>query len=329
MRTIIISILLIVTHSISARNIKDMAGRNVTIPDNINRILPYDSKTSILLFPVAQNIMSAKAIIPGSKKFKYISDEYNQLPEVDIKNIESVLIYNPQIIIAGTFIESDNFDRFNKLQNRTKIPVVMIDLSITKLRDTYKFLSSILPQNEACELCITYLNSIYNQSENIMRENKSPEIGIYYTIGGSGLMTDPSGSKHTEILDYLNLNNIAKISLPNGGHANVNMEQIIEWNPDYIFTAGFKADKNAYMSIKKGSIWQNITAVKNNKIYKVPSKPFGWFDHPPTVNRIPGVIWLSHIFYNLSEEQMKTQIKTFYHLFYKYKLTDLEFNSLF
>ncbi len=306
-----------------------MAGRNITIPDNIERILPYDSKTSILLFPIAQNIMAAKAIIPGSKKYKYISDKYNMLPEVDIKNIESVLINNPQVIIAGTFIDSDNFERFNKLQTRTKIPVVIIDLSISKLPDTYKFLSSILPQNESCEACITFLNSIYKQSEKLMQEIRSPEIGIYYTIGGSGMMTDPSGSKHTEVLDYLNLNNVAKISIPNGGHANVNMEQIIEWNPDYIFTAGFKADKNAYSNIKTDERWQNITAVKNKQIYKVPSKPFGWFDHPPTVNRIPGVIWLSYIFYNLSEEQMKTQVKTFYQLFYKYNLTDIEFNSLF
>ncbi len=329
MRTLTISIIILVTISLSAKNIKDMAGRNVTIPDNIERILPYDSKTSILLFPVAQNIMMAKAIIPGSKKFKYISDEYNQMPEIDIKNIESVLINNPQVIIAGVFIDSDNFDRFNKLQNRTHIPVIMIDLSIAKLCDTYKFLSSILPHNKTCESCITYLNSIYKQSNNLIQENKSPDVGIYYTIGGSGLLTDPSGSKHSEVIDYLNLNNVAKISLPNGGHANVNMEQIIEWNPQYIFTADFKADKNAYTSIKTGSIWQNITAVKNKKIYKVPSKPFGWFDHPPTVNRIPGIIWLSHIFYKLPEDQMKEQIKTFYKLFYKYNLTDLEYNSLF
>ena len=322
-------ILILLTTSMSAKNITDMAGRSVSIPEHIERILPYDSKTSILLFPVAENVMAAKAKIPGSNKYQYINNAYNQLSEVDIKNIESVLIYNPQLIIAGTYIGSDNYDRFNKLQKRTHIPVVIIDLSISELSNTYEFLSNILSQKESCIACASYLKSIYKQTQSLMQNNTIPAQGIYYTIGGSGLMTDPSGSKHTEVLDYLKLNNVAKISLPNGGHANVNMEQILEWNPDYIFAAGFKADKNAYENIKSGTVWKSISAVQNNQIYKVPSKPFGWFDHPPTINRISGIIWLSHLFYKLPEDEMKKQIKSFYKLFYKYNLTEEQYNSLF
>ncbi len=329
MKHLISIILIILTTSLSAKNITDMAGRTVNIPEHIERILPYDSKTSILLFSVAENVMAAKSKIPGSKKYQYIHDAYNQLPEVDVKNIESVLMYNPQLIIAGTYIGSDNYDRFNKLQKRTHIPIVIIDLSISELGNTYELLGNILPKKESCIACISYLKSFYKQTQSLMQSNTTPTNGIYYTIGGSGLMTDPSGSKHTEVFDYLKLNNIAKISIPNGGHANVNMEQILEWNPDYIFTAGFKADKNAYENIKSSTVWKSISAVQNNRIYKVPSKPFGWFDHPPTVNRITGIIWLSHIFYKLPEDEMKKQIKSFYKLFYKYNLTEEQYNSLF
>ncbi len=329
MKILILSILIIIFIPVSAKRITDMAGRDVTIPYKITRILPYDSKTSILLFPVAKDVMSAKSIIPGSKTHQFISDDYNKMAEIDVKNIEAVLVNNPQVIIAGTFIGKGNYERFNKLQKRTHIPLIIIDLSLYNLNNTYQFLSSILTQNDACKACISFLTSFYNQCSELMNKNEAPTKSIYYTIGGSGLTTDPSGSKHTEVLDFLNLNNVAKIAIPNGGHANVNMEQILEWNPEYIFTAGFKADKNAYNHIKTSSIWKNIAAVNNNQIYKVPSKPFGWFDHPPTINRIAGIIWLSHIFYNLPKEKMKKQIIDFYSLFYKYNLTEEEYNSLF
>lgn len=328
-RIILLTIYLFCLSHLSAKTITDMAGRSVNIPDKIERILPYDAKSSILLFPVAYEKMVAKAFLPGSKKNQYISDKYNLMPEVDIKNIELVLASNPQIIIAGAYISSANLERFEKLEKRTHIPVVIIDLSINKIDLTYEFIATLLDQNEQSFRCAEFVKSVYRQTEKLLAQHPVKDISVYYSIGGSGLMTDPAGSKHTEVLDYLKLDNAAKVAIPTGGHANVNMEQVLQWNPDYIFAAGFKADKNAYATITSSSMWSNISAVSNNKVYKVPTQPFGWFDHPPSVNRLPGIIWLSEIFYQLPQEEAKKQIVEFYKLFFLYDLSDQEYKSLF
>ena len=81
-------------------------------------------------------------------------------------------------------------------------------------------------------------------------------------------MTDPSGSKHTEVLDYMKIPNVAEVPIPTGGHAKVNLEQVLIWNPEVIFCVDFRGDKNAYKTITTDNRWENIAAVKNDKIYK-------------------------------------------------------------
>jgi iron complex transport system substrate-binding protein len=329
MREILIVILLSASVGLSAATITDMAGRVVTIPDKIERVLPYDAKISILLFPVAAEMMVGKALVQGSEKYRFIADAYGQLPEVDVKNVEEVLANSPQVIIAGAYSNSDNYDRVEKMQKRTQIPVVVVDLSLGQLDKTYQFLGELLGNKDKCLACATFLQSIYRDTEALMVKHPLTDVDIYYTLGLSGLLTDPSGSQHTEVIDYLKLDNVAKVPIPTGGHASVNMEQVMIWDPDYILCAGFKGDKNAYATITRGSKWANISAVKNNRVYKVPSQPFGWFDHPPTVNRIPGIIWLSEVFYQLPPVLAQARIRAFYKLFFQYELTAEEYKMLF
>ena len=142
-------------------------------------------------------------------------------------------------------------------------------------------------------------------------------------------MTDPAGSIHTEVFDFLKIPNASLVDMPTSGHAKVNMEQVISWNPDYIFAADFKGGLNAYSAITSSPLWAGIKAVKNKQVYKVPSEPFSWFDHPPTINRICGLIWLAQIFYNYPEEKAEAQIKQFYKLFYGYELSGTEYSGLF
>ena len=155
------------------------------------------------------------------------------------------------------------------------------------------------------------------------------DLETYYSLGPTGLMTDPAGSKHTEVLDYMKVSNAAKVEIPSGGHAKVNMEQVLLWNPMYIFTSSFRGNESAYNTIVSDLKWSTINAVKNKNVYKVPSQPMGWFDHPPSINRIPGIIWLSSIFYNYPNDAVEQGIKEFYRLFYKYSLSESDYKSLF
>ena len=315
--------------SVAQTAITDMDGRTVQLPLEMNRILPYDSKTSVLLFPLLGDKIVAKPLLPGKKEYRNISSSYEAIPELDIKNVEAVLAAAPGIIIAGFYSGDENNERVLKLGTRLHIPVVLIDLSIENLDKTYTFLGTLFNCEKEAEQYAGFLRSVYTFIDSLKKTKGEINSTVYYTIGTSGLLTDPAGSKHTEAFDFLEIPNAARVEIPSGGHAQVNMEQVLMWNPDYIFTAGFQGDQNAYGIISSGNKWQSIKAVMNSRVYKVPVQPFGWFDHPPSVNRVPGLIWLCRIFYGRDEEDTRADIIRFYKLFYKYDLSIVEYNLLF
>jgi len=40
-----------------------------------------------------------------------------------------------------------------------------------------------------------------------------------------------------------------------------------------------------------------LSAVKDHRVYRIPSVPWDWFDRPPSVNRLIGVRWLAQVLY--------------------------------
>lgn len=311
-----------------ARTITDMKGRTVEIPDKTERIFPYDAKTSILMFPLLQDKMTATATLPGKKNYKYISPGFTQLPEVDVKNIEEVLAASPQVIIASFYGKNDESSAI-KLGERLNIPVVFISLALDELDKSYLFLGDLFNKKEESIVLANFLKNIYHTADSLKTKGISTKGEVYYTLGETGLMTDPSGSKHTQVFDYMNIPIAAKVPAPTGGHAKVNMEQVLIWNPGYIFTVPFRGQQSAYQTITTDTKWKNINAVKNKKVFVSPTQPMGYFDHPPSVNRIPGIIWLCEVFFNYPTDKTKENITGFYELFYQYKLTDVEYENLF
>jgi iron complex transport system substrate-binding protein len=317
------------TLHLSAKTISDMAGRSVVIPEKIERIFPYDSKTSILLFPLLTDKMVATALMPGENNYQFLSPKYANIPQVDVKSSEEVLSVSPQLIIAGYYDEKDSKVSAEKLGARLSIPVIFIDLSIDKLDQTYAFLGKLFHKEHESKQLVSFLTGLYHQIDRLKKLSQAINTKAYYSLGASGLLTDPSGSKHTEVFDFLNIPNAAKIEIPSGGHAKVNMEQVLMWNPDYIFTASFKGNSNAFSKITNDPKWKSIRAVLKGNVYQVPNLPFAWFDHPPSINRIPGLIWLCQLFYGQSEADTSAKITDFYKLFYQYELTPAEYRSLF
>jgi len=318
---------IITWQSLFSKTITDMAGRTVIVPETIDRVFPYDPKTSILIFPIIGEKMVATSMLPGKKDFTYISKAYTGLPEVDVKNIEEVVTYLPQVIIAGFYTKNDKNGMVFSLGKRLNIPVVLIDLSIDKMDQTYLFLGELFKKDS--KPYVVFLQSMYNNIALLQKSHSPITATVYYTLGASGLLTDPSGSKHTEVFDYLKIPNAAKVEIPSAGHAQVNLEQVLLWNPDYIFTSAFRGENNAYLLMTTDAKWKSIGAVKNNKMYKVPTQPMGWFDHPPSVNRVPGLLWLCELFYNAGADPTRNKICAFYSLFYQYNLSSAEYSLLF
>jgi iron complex transport system substrate-binding protein len=137
------------------------------------------------------------------------------------------------------------------------------------------------------------------------------------------------------VIDYLNAHNVAQVKTGSiHGMAAVSIEQIIQWQPDVIVAwsgmpAGLGLPKTAKKElttreyILTDAVWQQVAAARNKKVYQVPALPFGWIDRPPSINCLPGVLWLATQLYpkNITFD-LNVALKAYFRLFYHVEITD-------
>lgn len=322
------AILSLLWQAAPARQITDMAGRKVNVPDNLTRVMPYDNKTNVLLYPVAGSQMIVKARAMESPNLKYIAKDFLAKKEIDTKNAEEVIKLKPQIIVVGAFVdEREDLSQYILFAKKVNIPLVVANLNLLSLDKTYEFLGNLLGKQAEARQCADFIRLVFQDAERYKKTRRVPGRG-YMANDNNGLRTAPRGSKHAQLFDVMGIPNSAQSNVDAKGFASVNMEQVLAWNPDYIFCVG-KGEDSPYRTILKSAMWKSITAVKNHRAFYVPAEPYLWFDMPPSVNRILGIIWFSDIFYGQPVSITKERIVRFYQLFYHYNLKDKEYANLF
>ncbi len=314
--------------SVFARTITDMAGRRVNVPEKITRVLPYDNKTNVVLFSVAGELLSAKARSMESPYLKFISKDFLNKKEIDCKNAEEVIKIRPDILIVASFLEDiDNLNTYTVFAAKVNIPLVVVDLELMHLDKTFDFLGELLGKKIEAKTLADFIRHVYADVESL-KKGKHVSGKAYMANDNNGLRTSPNSSNHAQLFDVMIIPNAARVTLDAKGFAQVSIEQVMSWNPDYVFCVG-KGETSPYRTILKSATWCNIRAVKNKRVFFVPTEPYSWFDIPPSVNRILGLIWFNDLFYNQPNEVTLQKVKEFYRLFYKYELSDKEYAGLF
>ena len=70
-------------------------------------------------------------------------------------------------------------------------------------------------------------------------------------------------------------------------------------------------------------------AVRNGRVYVAPDVPFGWFDAPPSLNRLLGVQWLARLLHpTLFPEPLAPVVKAFHACCYHRTPTDAQVSAL-
>jgi iron complex transport system substrate-binding protein len=322
------------------RTVKDMAGRKVQVPVAVNAVFS-DRFTSLLIFAVDPKILVNSTFSVKEGLRKYISPDYYTKPVAEDQD-EEILKMRPDIIIVGNLRNKMTIDDANKMQKRLKIPVVVVDFTLDRCSESFRFLGNLLKKQEMAESINNYLQKyilpIAAKARSI-RDSSKPKI--YYAEGPNGLNTEPSGSIHSQVINFVCGRNVAITELGDvHGMTKVSMEQVLRWNPDIILVwTGYpygmglpnnsNADKQTYGYITQNAIWRKIKAVKEEKVYQIPAVPFGWFDRPPSSNCIPGVIWLSRILYpHLITYDINEAIREYFELFYHIRISAGEARKL-
>jgi iron complex transport system substrate-binding protein len=254
---LLVSILSIFCFAEDAK-ITDVLGREVAIPEKINRILAVGSSLrEIVAFDVVEKLVGieyrekAKTDEKGAPQgsdLAYILafPELYNLPVVNVGvggsgfNHEIIIKLNPDIIFMG----ANNAQHVNDLQAKTGISVIALytDPIGTPEQDklfynSLQIIGKVLDKEERAEELIRiiedYSNDLQNRTEDIPDEEKATAyIGGRAFFGSHGITgTDPQWPP----FNWANVINPAHDLSDASSGVSIDREVLIGWNPEVIF----------------------------------------------------------------------------------------------
>ncbi len=315
----------------ATRTFADSVGRTVEVPNEITKVAISGPLAQIVVFALCPDRVVGIASKWDKTAEQFLATEYYQLPELGQLyggkgelNLETLLASEAQVVIDVGEPKGSIKEDLDALSEQTGIPFVHITATISTMGDAYRKLGELLNMPEEAEKLASYCDETYAKVAAIA--DSVEKANLLYITGDQGLNVIAQGSYHAEIIDLLS-NNLAVVESPSskGTGNEVDMEQIMLWNPDVILFA----PGSVYASVGSDPMWSELTAIKTGNYYEVPMGPYNWMGFPPSVQRILGMLWMAKLLYpEAADYDLYVEVANYFKLFYHCDLSEDAFNAL-
>lgn len=320
------------------REITDMAGRKVTVPaaEDIESVFSTGPVAAIFMYMVAPDKLLGWNYELNDVEKSIILEKYHDLPNFgmgDAINYEAVIAANPTIALNCGKINDAMVSDCDALSKSLGIPVIAVDNELNNSSEAFRFMGELLGVEDHAEELAEYSEKIFTDIASLADIPEDEKVSVYFGNGEDSLETAPRGSQHAQILDAVNVTNVADLELGDGSRVQISAEQLLAWNPDVIVVNGEpKADKSgnsAAEDILSNPDYASLKAVQDNKVYGTPNAPFSWVDRPAGPNRLIGMRWLSAVVYpEYIKCDVNEEIREFFNLFYHVDLSDEQLENV-
>ena len=317
------------------REFTDSTGRTVTLPATITKIAISGPLSQIYILPLAGDMLvgvstayaeDAQAYLPA---YIYEKTEIGQLyggkGEMDL---EALLAAAPDVVIDIGEPKKTTAEDLASLTEQTGIPFIHIDATVVTAPETYRTLGRLLGREEKAEELALWCENTYAMITAMMNKVDAANARktLLYCLGDKGVNVIAKGSFHAETINLMGDNLAVLEDVVSSGAGNeVDLEQILLWDPDVIIFA----PDSCYEEIAASEQWQSIGAVAQGRFYKTPTGPYGWLSSPPAVQRYLGMLWLGTLLYpEYAEYDLQEAVTEYYKLFYGCELTEDMYRNL-
>lgn len=318
------------THSNNQTQITDMLGRTVYLPLNVTRVASLSNSVTVQIYMLAPDKLIGWDSNRTTKQDKYLKTKYQNLPVLGggkkDANYETFISMSPDLVFVGHGTTVDDVEDMQTKLGTIPLLDVEGDNNLTNIDSSITFIGKTVGEEEKANQLVSFHQEMLDEvTEKTSSIPESEKKRVYYARDRTGLMTNPSGSAHTQLIEICGGTNVAQVPVTKGT-VGVSIEQVLKWNPDVIIAS----DPTFYQNIYSDPLWQNVKAVKDKQVYLVPNSPFNWFENPPGANTILGIPWTAKVLYpdKFNDLNLKKLTNEFYSDFYHYNLTDEEVNSI-
>lgn len=297
--------------------ITDAAGRTVMLAKPAQRIVSsyYIATELLIALGCEDNIVGIEDKADTREIYRLAAPQIIKLPAVGSGkgiNDETVLSLSPDLVIVP-------FKLKDSIQNleQAGVPVAVINPETQEDFETAVALIAAAAGktqrgNELLKFCHDNTDAVKDAVKNLERPK------VYLAADKSYLRTCTAGMYQNEIIAIAGGMNVSS-ELTDGGWKNISPEQLLLWNPDYLFTV--QNTDYTFENIKKDKKINNISAVENGVMFKFPSAVDPW--DSPAPSSILGIMWLASVLHPdaYPRDAFVKQAIAFYKNFYEVDVT--------
>jgi iron complex transport system substrate-binding protein len=319
--------------------ITDMAGRTVTFPTNPKKVFSSSPASEAWLCALVPDRMIGWANKMTGQQLAYYPKEVSNIPLVGgwygytEGNTEGIITKAPDVVISAYNLTDDTqkasaVKDADELSQKLGIPVICVSYVLNDAPNVMRQLGEWLGEAERGAKLADYLQGELDKvSATVAKVPADKVVSYYYAEDDSGLKTEAVDSFHAAVLSYCKLKCVTNVKMSSFmGMEQVSLENVIKWNPEYIFAFS----PNAYKTISSSSKWADIKAVKDDHVYRCPSSPQNWFDRSPNALRILGCLYTAATCYpKYCTYDLDTEISQFFKTLYNRTLTTDQIHALY
>ncbi|MFP4371170.1 MAG: ABC transporter substrate-binding protein [Halanaerobium sp.] len=299
----------------AGRNFTDMMDRQITVPDKVDRVVTtYKSATQfVLALNAGDKLVGVSVKTDKQPLFVNLEPELAELPQVGSKrngiNLETTISTNPDLVIL--YPHRDAVETAEKLEEQGIAALIIKPESLSQIRETTKLLGKVLNKEEKAAEVLSAYSRVDKLTERTADLPESEKKKIYFA---NSEFTDSVGKDMMQTALIENAGGINPAAELKSGFVTVSAENILEWKPQLVVVSQyFNSDLDKLAQENK---YQNLTAFKNNELYRVPSKLEPW-DFPSPSSFI-AQLWLAQKAYPEEYENLNYQkeVNDFYQILY-------------
>ncbi|MCY9670615.1 ABC transporter substrate-binding protein [Paenibacillus alginolyticus] len=252
---------------------KDSTKQEVTLKEKPKRVVLLNTEIQELFYQVGGKAVGL-ATAPGIPVPEAAKDA-EKVGEINQVSLEKVMSLKPDLVIGQTMFHASLKDSLASSQ----IPLALIDIkSYEDIKSAAELFGKIVGKEVEAKAAI-------DQTEQKMQTvisklpQQSPKFAMI-TIMPMGISVQKNSTLSLDVANRLKLKNVAE-SLPAGmmpSAAPFSLEKLVELDPDYLFFIVHGTEEYGKEKLKtdleSNPAWKTLRAVKENKIYFLPSNLF-------------------------------------------------------
>ena len=307
----------------------DDARREVQLPLRVDRVFAAGAPAEVLLYTLVPEKLPGRNRLPEGDAVEFFPPAYRtpvlirQLPEVDNPAADAELLaLKPDVYVDYGTVDTDYIASVEAVQRRTRVPGIILDGALPQIPETYRRLGTALGAADRGKRLAAAADRMLAQYRGALSA-KPPRV--YLACSADGFVPCLEDDSAGEQLKWLGGLNVAGLRATAPKRPRT-IAEIKALAPDAVVVMG---PADAAARLRANPAWQSVGAVAAGRVHQYPVLPYSWGARPPSVNRMPGLVWLA---YTLSarpfDAQFDADIRGFFSDFYHVELTDQQIRRL-